>query len=243
MNFIDLGRQGLILATMPILLTISTGLLLPAAACAQSASTQTKLEELRTMLPAIDEQIKSKPTGELMYLRGSANAALKNYQAAEADFDAAEAFHYTGHAFEFNSIRGLTYIVLRKYNQGISALSKALALQPNSAGCLINRGSAYLEMGHYREALDDCMRSLRFETKWSMPYSIIGACYFKSAQYPYGLQYENLAIQKDPKNFDAYHYRGLIYEKLGKADLAAKDAATAAKLGYSPTACFTESRD
>jgi tetratricopeptide (TPR) repeat protein len=243
LNFKNLGRQGAVLAAVPIALSLSTALLWPATVCSQSAGTATKLEELRNMLPAIDEQIRNKPTGELMYLRGSANAALKNYQAAEADFDAAEAFHYNDHAFEFNGVRGLTYLVLRKYNQAIGALTKALALQPNSAGCLTNRGSAYFELGRYREALDDCLRSLHFETKWSTPYSVIGACYFKSAQYPYGLQYENLAIQKDPRNFDAYHYRALIYEKQGKADLAAKDAAIAAKLGYSPTAVFQENRE
>jgi tetratricopeptide (TPR) repeat protein len=105
---------------------------------------------------------------------------------------------------------------------------------------IANRGSAYYEAGQYREALADSFKAIRLNSRGSCPHAVIGACYLKNQQYGYALQYLNLALTRQPKNFEALHFRGELYQKLGKPTLAAADFAAANAAGYAPGKFFDE---
>jgi len=211
---------------------------------AQSNDRERKIQEIRLKLPLINKEIEKKPdSGDLFALRALANFLLGNNEAAEADFKNAEAMHYSTKHYEFNMTRGSNLLLLKKFDSAIATLSKALELHPNSSAALTNRGSAYLELGKYENALRDSLKAVSLDSNSSAAQGIAGASYFNCAQYQKALSCLNKAIELEPKNFEALQYRGKTYEKLGKKDLASKDLAAAAALGYAPGKSFSEIKD
>lgn len=188
----------------------------------------------------LNEQIKEKPTEpKLLLARASVNYILGNAEEAETDFALAEAFKGD---IDYSVLisRGSNYINLKKYPDAIATLTKAIAEKPNSWVAIANRGAAYYEAGQYREALTDSFKAIRLNSRGSCPHAVIGACYLKNQQYGYAMQYLNLALSRQPKNFEALHFRGELYQKLGKPTLAAADFATANAAGYAPGKFFDE---
>lgn len=211
---------------------------------AQSNEQKRKLQQIGLMLPLLNKAIENKPNSpDLFVLRAQANFAAGNNEAAEADFKTAEAMHNSTKLYEFNNLRGSNFMLLKKFDSAISTLNKALELQPNSSVALANRGSAYLELGKYENALTDSLKAVSLDSSSSAAQGIAGASYFNCAQYQKALLCLNKAIELEPKNFEALHYRGKTYEKLGKKDLALKDLAAAAALGYAPDKSYTEIKD
>jgi len=211
---------------------------------AQSNDRERKIQQIGLMLPVLNKAIENKPyLADLVVLRAQANFAVGNNEAAEADFKTAEAMHYSTKLYEFNSMRGSNLMLLKKFDSAVATLSKALDLQPNSSVALTNRGSAYLELGKYENALRDSLKAVSLDSNSSAAQGIAGASYFNCAQYQKALSCLNKAIELEPKNFEALQYRGKTYEKLGKKDLASKDLAAAAALGYAPGKSFSEIKD
>lgn len=222
-----------------ILLLFSLHLPLLQPALAQT-SREALLQQIRMNIPLMDAQIRSRPSADSYFMRGSANAAVGKYEAAEADFSLAESLNYSANLFEFHERRGNNYLALRKYEEAIVQLSKALTLKTNDAVCLTNRASAYFELGRYREALIDAQTAAKLDSKSSAAQQLVGTCHLKAGQYQSALQYLNQAVALQPKNFEALHYRGLTYQKLGKHELADKDFAEALVQGYAPGKSFEE---
>lgn len=173
-------------------------------------------------------------------MRGSANAALGKNEAAEADFALAESLKYSANLFEFYERRGSNNLVLKKNEEAIILLTKALALKPNDLACLINRASAYFELGRYKEALADAQKAIKQDSKSSAAQQLVGTCHLQAGHYLNALPYLNQAVALEPRNFEALHYRGVTYQKLGKNELAAKDFAAALAQGYAPGKTFEE---
>lgn len=212
-------------------------------ALADSADTANKKEYLRGQLAVINERIKQNPAdAKLLAARAEAQSYLGNYEAAETDFIAAEALK-ADQDFLFLASRGSNYLCLKRYKEAIDTLTKAIALKPGESCSLVNRASAYYESGQYKEALTDCFKVIRLRSGSTSAHAIIGACYFKSQQYAYALQYLNMAIARQPKNFEALHYRGEVYQKLGKQTQAAQDFAAATAAGYAPGKWYIEGMD
>lgn len=208
------------------------------AAYADSHSEQ--LQELKTMLPQINDLVKNQPTGKNLFARGSLHFMLHDFEKAESDLAAAEALHFNEQPFELNQNRGASLLILKRYPEALESLNKALKVKPNSAIALANRGSAYCELKQYREALNDSLEAIRYDSRISGAYNTIGDCYLKSGQYKYAIQYLDQTIKRSPKNFEAFHLRGEAYQKLGQAVAAARDFATAKALGYAPGKAYVE---
>lgn len=212
---------------------------LPQPALAQ-ASSDAQVNQIRMSLMLLDAKIRSAPSAEAYFMRGSANAALGKNEAAEADFALAESLKYSTNLFEFYEKRGSNYLVLKKNEEAIAPLTKALALKPCDPSCLINRAAAYFELARYKEALADAQKAVKLYSKSSAAQQLVGTCYLKTGKYQSALPYLNQAVELEPRNFEALHYRGLTYQKLGKNELANKDFAEALAKGYAPGKTFEE---
>ena len=225
------------LLTAMALLSLHSSLLQPALA---QASREAQLNQIRMSLMLMDAKIRSAPSADAYFMRGSANAALGKNEAAEADFTLAEKLGYSANPFEFYQRRGSNYLVLKKNEEAIVQLTKALALRANDAACLINRASAYFELARYKEALVDAQKAIKLDSKSSAAQQLVGTCHLKAGQYQRALQYLNQAVALEPRNFEALHYRGLTNQKLGNKELADKDFAEALAQGYAPGKTFEE---
>lgn len=204
------------------------------------ASSDAQVNQIRMSLMLLDAKIRSAPSAEAYFMRGSANAALGKNEAAEADFALAESLKYSTNLFEFYEKRGSNYLVLKKNESATLQLTKALALKPNDTACLINRASGYFELARYKDALSDAQKAVKLDSKSSAAQQLVGTCYLKTGQYQSALPYLNQAVELEPRNFEALHYRGLAYQKLGKNELANKDFAEALAKGYAPGKIFEE---
>jgi len=218
---------------------LAISLMLVQPALAQSER-ETQLQQIRMSIPLLDAKIITAPSAEAYFTRGFANYAVGKNDAAEADFAKAETLKYAAKPFEFFELRGSNFLVLKKNEEAVVQLTKALALKPLDTPCLINRASANFELGHYKEALVDAQKAAKLDTKSSAAQQLIGTCYLKTGQFQNALQYLNQAVANQPKNFEALQFRGLTYEKLGKKELADKDFAEAIDKGYAPGKSFEE---
>jgi tetratricopeptide (TPR) repeat protein len=232
--FLSIGRHHLAILTLS---SLYLSLLQPALA---QVSQEALLQQIRMNIPLMDAQIRSAPSAEAYFMRGSANAALGKNEAAEADFALAESLKYSANLFEFYQRRGNNYLALRKNEPAIVQLTKALALKPTDSTCLINRASGYFELARYKEALCDAQKAVKLDSKSSAAQQIMGTCHLKTGQYQSALQFLNQAVELEPRNFEALHYRGLTYQKLGKIELADKDFSKALAKGYAPGKIFEE---
>ncbi|CAN5200255.1 hypothetical protein BH11CYA1_BH11CYA1_39510 [soil metagenome] len=211
----------------------------PEAVQAQ-AGRDAQLLQLKMSIPMLDAKIRSSPSADAYFMRGFANYAIGKHEAAEVDFAVAENLKYTAKPFEFHELRGSNLLVLKKNEEAVAQLGKALEIRPNDTPCLINRASANFELGQYKEALEDAQKASKLDPKSSAAQQVVGTCYLKTGQLALALQYLNQAVLNEPKNFEAFQYRGLTYLKLGKKDLAEKDFAEAEAKGYAPGKSFEE---
>ena len=80
-----------------------------------------------------------------------------------------------------------------------------------------------------QESLNDCTRQIadhsRSQHETALSYANRAITYAKMDDYRKALEDANIAIRVWPTFQFAFHIRSKIYEKLGKADLAKKDAA------------------
>ncbi|MBS1990447.1 MAG: tetratricopeptide repeat protein [Cyanobacteria bacterium SZAS LIN-3] len=202
---------------------------------AQNSKRQAQIDQIKSMLPMLDASISKDPSRpEAYYIRASSRSVTGDLAGAEADFATAESLHYSANQFDFNAHRGANYMLMKKYDLALAQFNKALAIRPNSVPCLINKASAEYELGQYRQALADSFKTLQQGRQSAAATFVVGSCYMKSGQYKYALEYLNKSIALMPGNFEAVHNRGLVYEKMGKANLAAADLARAKAMGYEP---------
>ena len=59
----------------------------------------------------------------------------------------------------------------KNFLQALTHYSKAIELDPNNSVYLGNRAQTYIQMGKYREALEDANKSLSLDNKWYKAYS------------------------------------------------------------------------
>lgn len=200
-----------------------------------------QLDQVRMNLMLLNAKINSAPSADAYFTRGAANAALGKNEAAEADFAMAERLKYSTDLFKFYETRGSNFLILKKNDEAIAQLTKALALKPGDSNCLINRASGYFDLARYKEALSDAQKAAKQEPNSSAAQQLVGTCHLKTGQYEKALPYLNQAVALEPRNFEALHYRGLTYEKLGKKAEAKKDFDEAVSRGYAPGKTFEES--
>lgn len=112
----------------------------------------------------------------------------------------------------------------KKYDLALSDFAQAMALHPNynqyigfHAGCLN-------QLKRYQEALSECQKGLNTTANDSELLFVPMAEASQQLGKPGdAVDYASRSIKLDPTIGDAYYWRSLAYQKLGKNDLAKKD--------------------
>jgi len=140
-------------------------------------------------------------------------AAAPGLKDTLIDLRQAEAFNLQG---ETNSSK-------KKYSNAIKDFSRALEIHPNYVDALINRGSAYAELGRFNDALMDFNHALKFEKKDAELFNRRGEVYLQNEMYDQAIKDFTAAVVLNPMFSDAYLNRGKAYSEKGMPEEAMND--------------------
>ena len=121
------------------------------------------------------------------------------------------------------NLQGENQINKNLFNHAIKDFSKALAINPNYVDALINRGSAYTQLGRFNDALMDFNHALKFEKKDAELYNKRGEVYIQNNMHDQAIKDFTAAVVLNPLFSDAYLNRGRAYSEKGMPEEAMND--------------------
>ncbi len=124
---------------------------------------------------------------------------------------------------EAYNLQGENQINKNLYNHAIKDFSKALAINPNYVDALINRGSAYTQLGRFNDALMDFNHALKFEKKDAELYNKRGEVFIQNNMHDQAIKDFTAAVVLNPLFSDAYLNRGRAYSEKGMPEEAMND--------------------
>lgn len=153
--------------------------------------------------------------------RGLTFAALQQYQAALADFNAVIK-HGLQDAFVYYN-RGLTYHALQQQQAALADFNHAIALDPTLADAYANRGVIYAALQQPQAAMADYNRAIALNPEFATAYSNRGNLHRTLQHYQTALADFTQAIHLDPNNAIAHCNRGVTYAELSQNEEALAD--------------------
>ena len=95
---------------------------------------------------------------------------------------------------------GYQLSIQKKYHLAIKKYSITIDLIPTFFEAIDNRAFCKMDMGFFKEAIEDFNESLRVNPDSFLALFSIGECYFKLKEYPQSKEYFEKAFYIDPKN-------------------------------------------
>ncbi|MDR2905967.1 MAG: tetratricopeptide repeat protein [Helicobacteraceae bacterium] len=127
--------------------------------------------------------------------------------------------------------KGVEAVEAEDYHTAVSEFTKAIKIDPNSAGAYGGRGLAYRELGDYNKAIADCAKAIKIDPNNAFAYINRGVSYADLGDYNKAIADYTKAIKINPKYALAYYGRGFAYGRLRDYEKATKDARKACELG------------
>ena len=162
--------------------------------------------------------------------RGTVRIELRQYDAAESDFQRALALGHANPA-RCHSQLGNIYAAQGRHEDAIAAYSRSLRLDPRTPSRYTNRGVEYRLAGQPDKAIADFKMALQLRT--SDPAGVLsnlGNAYCDLERFSEALESYNRAVESDPDNFGARINRGVFFLRRGDHAAALKDLDRAVEL-------------
>lgn len=158
--------------------------------------------------------------------------SLYAYQKAISDYT--DAIRLNESCFEAYYYRGTVYGRLGKLKNAESDFRKALEIKKDYPDAYFGLGMVYIEksqriskeekkIAFIKKAIYYFEQSLSLNPQHSLSNLFCGCAYFELGENQEALNYLNKAIELDSNEPYAYFFRALVYERMGKKDLAQKD--------------------
>lgn len=131
--------------------------------------------------------------------------------------------------------RGRYYSQTNQWGRAIQDFTQAITLDPMTPKYYYFRGTCYLNIGHYEDALSDLTKAIQLYPDSSHKYytnraiAFIGLNRFDEALTDY-----TNAIELKPNSPDVFYNRGNLYARLGLFDRALTDYTRSIRLSPSP---------
>jgi tetratricopeptide (TPR) repeat protein len=132
--------------------------------------------------------------------------------------------------------RGVTYMNLKRYDNALVDLNRAIELEPSFAAAYVNRGATYSELHRYDEALADLDRAIRLDRTLTHAYANRGTAYEGLGRYEEALVDYGTAIELNPTFAGFYSIRGHTYSRLAHYEEALTDLHRAIQMD--PTSAY-----
>jgi tetratricopeptide (TPR) repeat protein len=127
-------------------------------------------------------------------------------------------------------MRGLTYGILKEYQQCLEDLNEALRIEPDNAEAYSMRAFTYGVLGDYLRAVEDSKKAIRLKPDYAEAYVNRGKAYGALAQHKHVIEDSNKAIRLNPDLVEAYYIRGRAYSMLNENQRAVEDLNQAIRL-------------
>lgn len=179
---------------------------------------------------ALNETLRLNPNhSDALRTRGYYYRQEKKYELAEADYDRAVQLEPSNEKNYY--LRSFLYKEWGKVDKAIEALTTVINLQlknnPGDIKELIDdyerRIQLYQEINDYDNLIKDYTELIRLKPNNSFYYSQRAQASENKGDFENAVKDYTEAIRLNPKSSNNYFYRSLIYEKLGKRDLADAD--------------------
>lgn len=118
---------------------------------------------------------------------------------------------------------GMVYHRLGKLDESVSALKKALAIDPLCVEAHYNLGNVYTEKGLLDEAIEEYKKALHSNPDVSGVHNNLGMAYGKKGLFDEAIAHFNKALTTDENLEKVYYNRGIAYGKQGKLDESIAD--------------------
>ncbi len=175
---------------------------------------------------------------KLVQLRGYAYYQLQKFNEAVNDLQAA--IRVSSAEWADYSQLGIALHNLKRDDEAIQALLKALAMKPGHsvtaeylAKAYFRRGIADLSAKQYEKALDFLRKSRDFNPKDGFVYYNIAEAHIFEKDYAEAEKSLNQALEMMPRSAEVFQRLGLVYEKQKKWDLALSSYQKAYELNQS----------
>lgn len=134
---------------------------------------------------------------------------------------------------------GAGYAATGEHEAALAALDSALALDPDYASALSNRGIVHLQLARWDAALADFDRVVELRPDEAKSWYDRAYALDAVGEYERALVDLDRAIELDPEYADAWQNRGIVRARRGELDLAIADFTRAIELD-SATAAFKD---
>lgn len=108
-------------------------------------------------------------------------------------------------------------------SQAIAHYDQAIKFNPNNEEAYYLRGTAYMFMGSYENALSDFSRAIELNPEDSFAYGDRAYVYFNFGEVELALADYDRSLQLDPTNPFYYYSRGSVYYEIGDFESALRD--------------------
>jgi len=139
--------------------------------------------------------------------------------------------------------RGLSYFLLKKYEEAINDCNRAIELNLNNASYYYNRACSYYCSNKYDKAIEDYDKAIKLNPNDACYFNNRGHSYFALNKYSEAIEDYDKAIKLDPNNASYYYKRGFSYYALNKYNKAIEDYNKAIKLDPNNAAYFSSRGD
>jgi len=173
--------------------------------------------------------------GRIHYFADRFSESLNDFTAAiDADSSYALAWYYRGlmrsSFFDRDGSSGKKIFAFFDFDKSLFDFTKAVELQPDFADAWFQRAMVYFNMFDGVNGLKDANKAIALEPAYSYYYLGRAHYYRENAERTKALNDYNKAISLFDKDPNAYEERAVLYDSLGKTDLANKDRKTAFEL-------------
>ena len=113
------------------------------------------------------------------------------------------------------------YFLVKRYQEGIEYVNKALKIDENLAKAYYIKGSIYRESGDTTRAISSLETAVEQDNRYVDAFYDLGVMY-AARKNPVALEYYSNVLQIDPANANANYARAKLLQDLGKIDEAIK---------------------
>lgn len=133
---------------------------------------------------------------------------------------------------------GCSKLAVRKWQDAINELDRAIALCPDSGRYYAKRGQAHAALKNDAKAIEDFTKATEKSPNLADGWYQLGVYYFNKDEHQKAFDNLTKALEKDPLNYDAYMYRAQCCERLNKMTSAIYDYTQAISLKPSDSEAY-----
>jgi tetratricopeptide (TPR) repeat protein len=180
------------------------------------------LKDYEKALAMYDQVLQKAPRfGEARAQRALALAGLTRYQAAVDELNRARSmgFNEEGKKIAFWDGRlGWWLYSLRRYEEAIEPLKRAIALQPKNARLHSYLGGSYGELQRYDEAAKELQEAVRLDPASAQDHRYLGAMFLATKQFDKAVDSLLQALKLQPNDAVSHYNLGAAYRELGRVE-------------------------